>query len=91
MGDELLLVFVRRRLREEGSANWPAIAAACGKPLSVLRKLAYGDRENPRLNTIEPIAIVLGLHAERELRRMAAMPKRKCPLPLRRKIAPRSS
>lgn len=53
---ENLLGYVRRRLREEGPKNWPAIAEASKKPVSTLRKIAYGDRNNPRLDTIEPIA-----------------------------------
>jgi hypothetical protein len=89
MNDELLVVFVRRRLREEGSKNWPAIAAACGKSLSVLRKLAYGDKANPRIDTIEPIAIHLRMRllvAENAPK----APKRKATSE-RRKVTPRSS
>ena len=51
-----LLAFVIGSLRAAGPQAWPAIAAATGKPVSTLRKLAYGDRKNPRLDTIEPIA-----------------------------------
>ena len=59
MSDETILGYVRRRLREEGSTNWPEIAVLAAKPLSTLRKIAYGDRRNPRLDTIEPIAATL--------------------------------
>ncbi len=51
-----LLSFVRTGLRAIGPREWPAIAAATGKPLSTLRKIAYGDRKNPKLDTIEPVA-----------------------------------
>jgi hypothetical protein len=89
MNDELLVIFVRRRLREEGSKNWPAIAAACGKPLSVLRKLAYGDKANPRIDTIEPLAI----HLRRLLLPAEDAPKtpEREATSERRKVTPRSS
>lgn len=51
-----LLAFVVTSLRAAGPKRWPAISTATGKPISTLRKLAYGDRKNPRLDTIEPIA-----------------------------------
>lgn len=59
MSDETILGYVRRRLREEGPTHWPEIATRAEKPLSTLRKIAYGDRRNPRLDTIEPIAATL--------------------------------
>lgn len=51
-----LLDFVRSNLRAVGPRAWPAISEATGKPLSTLRKIAYGDRKNPKLDTIQPIA-----------------------------------
>jgi hypothetical protein len=51
-----LLGFVRSNLRAVGPKAWPAISEATGKPLSLLRKVAYGDRKNPKLDTIQPIA-----------------------------------
>lgn len=59
MSDESLLGYVRRRLKDEGPKNWQLIADQSGKPVSVLRKIAYGDRKNPRIETIEPIAATL--------------------------------
>lgn len=59
MSDESILGYVKRRLREEGTENWPTIATEAGKPISVLRKIAYGDKKNPRIDTIEPIAVTL--------------------------------
>lgn len=51
-----LLSFVRNGLKAAGPKAWPEISTATGKPLSTLRKIAYGDRKNPRLDTIQPIA-----------------------------------
>lgn len=51
-----LLSYVRNGLKTAGAKSWPDIAEASGKPLSLLRKIAYGDRKNPRLDTIQPIA-----------------------------------
>lgn len=51
-----LLAFVRAGLKAAGPKAWPGIAEATGKPVSTLRKIAYGDRRNPRLDTIQPIA-----------------------------------
>ena len=48
-----------RRIKEAGSKRWPAIAAEISetnKPIgeSLLRKLAYGDRDNPGGVTVQP-------------------------------------
>lgn len=51
-----LLAYVRARLLELGPQRWPAVAKATRKPITTLRKIAYGDRLNPQLNTIQPIA-----------------------------------
>jgi hypothetical protein len=51
-----MLLYVRQNLRAVGPRCWPAIACATGKPLSTLRKIAYGDRKNPKLDTIQPVA-----------------------------------
>ena len=51
-----LLPFVRTNLRAVGKDVWPAISEATGVPCNTLRKLAYNDRKNPRLSTIEPVA-----------------------------------
>lgn len=34
---------------------WPRISETTGVPENTLRKLAYGDRKNPQLNTIQPL------------------------------------
>lgn len=51
-----LLAYVKSELRAVGPRAWPQIAAAIGKPESLLRKIAYGNRKNPRLDSIQPIA-----------------------------------
>lgn len=51
-----LLAYVVSSLRAIGPKGWPEVSVATGKPISTLRKIAYGDRKNPRLDTIEPIA-----------------------------------
>lgn len=43
------------RLREAGPANWEAIAAQAGVAKTLPRKLVYGDRENPRVLTVQPL------------------------------------
>jgi hypothetical protein len=52
---ETILSYVRRRLRDVGPPEWPAIVAEVDvKPESLLRKLAY-ERENTRVKALEPI------------------------------------
>lgn len=50
-----LLTKVRLKLREVGPKAWPEIAEATGVKESALRKMAYGDRKNPRLSNLEPV------------------------------------
>lgn len=52
---ESTLEFLRRHLKAAGPKCWPQIAEEAGVAASLLRKLAYGDRANPRLLTIEPL------------------------------------
>jgi hypothetical protein len=60
---EPLITYLKRSLREAGAANWPAIVEAINQELpddrriglSLLRKVAYGDRENPGVNTVQPL------------------------------------
>ena len=51
-----LLAYVVHGLRTLGPKRWPEVAEATGKSIPTLRKLAYRDRTNPELSTIEPIA-----------------------------------
>lgn len=52
---EPILLFVKRRLQEAGSARWPAIAEAAGVRPSVPRKLVY-ERDDARVSTVQPLA-----------------------------------
>lgn len=55
--------YLIRKLREAGQKRWPAIAAEITKGLPpgdtvgepLLRKIAYGDRDNPGVMTVQPL------------------------------------
>lgn len=47
--------FLKRRLREAGSARFDSIADAAGVTPSFIRKFVYGSRDNPRVQTIQPL------------------------------------
>lgn len=49
------MVYLRRRLREVGAASWERIAAEAGVSPRLPAKIAYGDRENPRIQTVQPL------------------------------------
>ena len=65
---ETVLGYVKRRLREVGPGLWPLIAAELsdGRPDDervsehMMRKVAYGDRDNPRVGTIQPLLDYFG-------------------------------
>lgn len=46
---------LKRRLREAGAARFEAISEHTGVALSFIRKFVYGSRENPRVQTIQPL------------------------------------
>lgn len=46
---------LRTRLRAAGAARWESIAAEAGVERNLPRKIAYGDRTNPRVQTIQPL------------------------------------
>jgi transcriptional regulator with XRE-family HTH domain len=52
---ETIVDYLKRNLREAGPARWAAIARETGCSVHLLRKLAYGDRDNPSVNTIQPL------------------------------------
>ena len=52
---EPIIEHLKRKLREAGSARWELIARECGVAKSLPRKLVYGDRENPGVQTIQPL------------------------------------
>jgi len=47
--------YLRDRLREAGPRSFPSIARATGVAPTLLPKLAYGQRDNPRVQTIQPL------------------------------------
>jgi hypothetical protein len=50
-----IIEYLQGKLREAGPKRFHAIAAATGVSESLLPKLAYGMRDNPRLQTIQPL------------------------------------
>jgi len=47
--------YLYRRLKEVGANRYDAIAQETGVALSFIRKFVYGSRENPRIETIQPL------------------------------------
>jgi len=62
---ETITDFLKRRLREAGASRFDAIAARASQLAglseedavrsSFIRKFVYGSRENPRVQTIQPL------------------------------------
>ena len=52
---EPITEYLQRRLRDAGAAKFDAIAAVSGVRSSFIRKFVYGSRENPRVQTIQPL------------------------------------
>ena len=55
MTHEPILVLLRRNLRSVPPAEWERIAAEAGVAKTLPRKIVYGDRQNPGVNTIQPL------------------------------------
>lgn len=51
---ESIKEYLRRNLREAGSARWEAIAEAAGCAKSLPRKVFY-ERDNPGIETVQPL------------------------------------
>lgn len=47
--------YLKRRLRDAGASSFEAIAEESGVASSFIRKFVYGSRENPRVQTIQPL------------------------------------
>lgn len=66
---EPIIEQLRRKLREVGPSGWQSVAdeinvsRADEERVSVhlMRKIAYGDRENPRIGTIQPLCDHFGI------------------------------
>lgn len=52
---ESIIDYLKRMLRDAGSAMWEPIALEAGVAVSLPRKIVYGDRENPGVATIQPL------------------------------------
>lgn len=52
---EPIVDYLKRKLIEAGSPRWESIAAECGIAKTLPRKIAYGDRENPGVQTVQPL------------------------------------
>jgi predicted transcriptional regulator len=52
---ESITEYLKRRLREAGAGRFEAIAEEAGVADSFIRKFVYGSRENPRVQTIQPL------------------------------------
>ena len=50
-----IVEYLQTRLREAGPRRFGRIAAEAGVAESLLPKLAYGMRDNPRVGTIQPL------------------------------------
>jgi hypothetical protein len=65
---EPVIDYLKRKLRESGHANWPVIVEAVNEALpadrhvglALLRKIAYGDRDNPGVQTVQPLLDYFG-------------------------------
>jgi predicted transcriptional regulator len=55
MSTEPITDYLKRRLKEAGAARFDAIADQTGVTGSFIRKFAYGSRENPRVQTVQPL------------------------------------
>ncbi|WP_052712014.1 hypothetical protein [Paracidovorax citrulli] len=55
MHSEPISEHLKRRLRAAGPSNFALISERSGVALSFIRKFVYGSRENPRVQTIQPL------------------------------------
>lgn len=52
---ESIMDYLRRKLGEAGPKRWEAIANEAGVAQTLPRKIAYGDRDNPKVETVQPL------------------------------------
>ena len=52
---EPIIDYLKRKLRDAGPTRWELIAATCGVAKTLPRKIAYDDRDNPGVQTIQPL------------------------------------
>lgn len=56
---EPIIDYVKRRLKVHGPSLWEAIASEAGVAKTLPRKIVYGDRENPGVQTVQPLLTYL--------------------------------
>jgi len=82
---EPIVEYLQRHLRAAGPRRFDAIATATGVSPSLLPKLAYGMRDNPRVQTVQPLLDYFSSleRGEIELPEQVASPDdRQAPAPL---------
>ncbi len=52
---EPIIEYLKRNLRAAGSARWEAIAEEAGIAKTLPRKIAFNDRDNPGIQTVQPL------------------------------------
>jgi hypothetical protein len=52
---ETIMDYLKRRLREAGPSRWEAIATEAKVAKTLPRKIAYDDRDNPGVQTVQPL------------------------------------
>jgi len=52
---ETVIDYLKRKLREAGPSLWEPIATEAGIAKTLPRKIVYGDRENPGIQTVQPL------------------------------------
>lgn len=52
---ESIVIYLRRKLREAGASRFDAIARETGVTPSFIPKFVYNSRDNPRIQTIQPL------------------------------------
>jgi hypothetical protein len=54
---EDIVPYLKNRLRDAGPRRWEAIAKRCKPPVaaSFIQKFVYNARDNPRVNTVQPL------------------------------------
>ena len=52
---EPIIDYLKRKLKDAGPNRWEAIAAISGVAKTLPRKIAYDDRDNPGVQTIQPL------------------------------------
>lgn len=50
-----ITTYLREKLTEVGTTGFEQLAAKTGVKVSFIRKFYYGGRENPRVNTVQPL------------------------------------